>query len=58
MEIFYYVLVALVSATVGVLIYRNNVKNVAPKFDKFDEKIKPLVDKVNEIAEKVEQKVK
>jgi uncharacterized protein YoxC len=58
MEIISYVLVALIGAIIGVLIYRNNVKDFSPKFDEFDEKIKPLVDKVNELADKVEEKVK
>lgn len=53
-----HLVVAVISAVVGVLIYRNNVKDADPLFDKFDKKVKPLVKKVNELADKVEEKLK
>lgn len=48
-----YVVVGVVSFVLGILVYRNNVKDIGPIADKFDEKIAPLVDEINELKKKV-----
>lgn len=62
-----YVAVAVLGAVVGIFIYRNNVDLIGKKADAVDaiwdrlnltEKFDEIGDKINELSDKIEEKVK